>query len=234
MSKTPAAENILVVEDEKDVRDLLAENLRREGYQVGTARTGRDALSAVRRKRPDLVLLDLMLPDVDGIEVCKQLKYNADTRAIPVVILTAKAEESDVVLGLGVGAEDYIEKPFRMRELIARVKTALRRMNPLIETKERRRVEFGPVVVDLDRHEVLIAGKPVRTTPTELKVIHLLVSQPGIVHSRDEIIAQCSPGDGKVKEHLVDVYIQLLRRKLGPHRAYIQTIRGVGYRLAAP
>jgi DNA-binding response OmpR family regulator len=234
MSKTAVAESILVVEDEKDVRDLLAENLRREGYQVGTARSGRDALSAVRRKRPDLVLLDLMLPDLDGIEVCKQLKYNAETRGIPVVILTAKVEESDVVLGLGVGAEDYIEKPFRMRELIARVKTALRRVNPLIDAKPVRRAEFGPISVDLERHEALVSGKTIKTTPTELKVLHLLVSQPGIVHSRDEIIAECSPGDGKVKEHLVDVYIQLLRRKLGPHRGYIQTIRGVGYRLAAP
>lgn len=227
-------EAILVVEDEKDVRDLLAENFRREGYQVATARSGRDALSAVKRKRPDLVLLDLMLPDVDGIEVCKQLKYNPDTRAIPVVILTAKSEESDVVLGLGVGAEDYIEKPFRMRELIARVKTALRRMNPLVEEAAGRRAEMGPIVVDLDRHEVLIAGKRVKTTPTEIKVLHLLVSQPGIVHSREEIIDRCSPGDGSVKEHLVDVYVQLLRRKLGPHRDYIQTIRGIGYRFAAP
>lgn len=234
MSKATSAESILVVEDEKDVRELLAENLRREGYQVGTARSGRDALSAVRRKRPDLVLLDLMLPDLDGIEVCKQLKYNAETRKIPVVILTAKVEESDVVLGLGVGAEDYIEKPFRMRELIARVKTALRRMNPLVAEKEERRAQIGPIVVDLDRHEVLISGKPVKTTPTEIKVLHLLVSQPGIVHSREEIIERCSPGDGSVKEHLVDVYVQLLRRKLGAHRGYIQTIRGVGYRLSAP
>lgn len=234
MTKSPAAESILVVEDEKDVRDLLAENLRREGYQVGTARSGRDALAAVRRKRPDLVLLDLMLPDLDGIEVCKQLKYNAETRGIPVVILTAKAEESDVVLGLGVGAEDYIEKPFRMRELIARLKTALRRVNPVLEVKEGRRAEFGPIVVDLDRHEASVSGKRFQTTPTEIKVLHLLVSQPGIVHSRDEIIAECSPGDGRVKDHLVDVYIQLLRRKLGTHRAYIQTIRGVGYRLSAP
>lgn len=232
--KTTATESVLVVEDEKDVRDLLAENLRREGYQVGTARSGRDALASVRRKRPDLVLLDLMLPDLDGIEVCKHLKYNAETRKIPVVMLTAKVEESDVVLGLGVGAEDYIEKPFRMRELIARVKTALRRLNPLLVAREGRRVEFGPVVVDLDRHEAFISGKPIKTTPTELKVLHLLVSEPGIVHSRDEIISECSPGDGKVKDHLVDVYIQLLRRKLGAHRGYIQTIRGVGYRLSAP
>lgn len=232
MSKS--AESILVVEDEKDVRDLLAENFRREGYQVATARSGRDALAAVKKKRPDLVLLDLMLPDVDGIEVCKQLKYNAETRGIPVVILTAKSEESDVVLGLGVGAEDYIEKPFRMRELIARVKTALRRLNPLMDVAEGRRAELGPIVVDLDRHEVRVAGKSVKTTPTEIKVLHLLVSQPGIVHSREEIIERCSPGDGNVKEHLVDVYVQLLRRKLGAYRDYIQTIRGVGYRLAAP
>lgn len=234
MSRTTGTESILVVEDEKDVRDLLVENFRREGYQVGTARSGREALSCVRRRRPDLVLLDLMLPDIDGIEVCKQLKYNAETRAIPVVILTAKAEESDVVLGLGVGAEDYIEKPFRVRELIARVKTALRRLNPLVEMSDHRRAECGPISVDLDRHEALVSGKPVRTTPTELKVLHLLVSQPGIVHSRDEIIARCSPGDGTVKEHLVDVYVQLLRRKLGAHRGYIQTIRGVGYRLSPP
>lgn len=234
LGKSSSAESILVVEDEKDVRELLAENLRREGYQVGTARSGRDALAAVRRKRPDLVLLDLMLPDMDGIEVCKQLKYNAETRRIPVVMLTAKVEESDVVLGLGVGAEDYIEKPFRMRELVARVKTALRRLNPLVEQSEARRAEFGPILVDLDRHEVRIAGKSVKTTPTEIKVLHLLVSQPGIVHSREEIIDRCSPGDGSVKEHLVDVYVQLLRRKLGPHRGYIQTIRGIGYRLSPP
>ena len=121
-----------------------------------------------------------------------------------------------------------------MRELIARLKTALRRVNPVLEEKEGRRAEFGPIVVDLDRHEASVSGKRFQTTPTEIKVLHLLVSQPGIVHSRDEIIAECSPGDGRVKDHLVDVYIQLLRRKLGTHRAYIQTIRGVGYRLSAP
>jgi DNA-binding response OmpR family regulator len=223
---------ILVIEDEKDVSDLLVENLRREGYRVVAARSGADGLEQVRAHPPDLILLDLMLPDGDGIEICRQLKWSEKTRYIPVVIVSAKCEDSDVVLGLGLGAEDYIEKPFRMRVLIARVKAVLRRTRPTAGQVERRRVECGPITVDLDQHEAAVSGKAIKVTPMELKVLHLLASQPGTVTSRAQIIRECSPGDGQVDDHIVDVYIQLLRRKLGRHRDLIQTIRGIGYRMA--
>ena len=226
---------ILVVEDERDVRELLSENLQREGFQVVAVGSGREAVQLVRRQRPELVLLDVMLPDLDGIEVCRSLKWDAETRQIPVVMVTAKAEESDVVLGLGVGADDYVCKPFRIRELVARIRTALRRLTQQPgPAPERRRVEHGPIVVDLDRHEAFIAGKSVRMRPMELRILHLLVGEPGVVHRRADIIKECSPGDEPPDDHIVDVYVQLLRRKLGPHRDIIQTVRGVGYRLAAP
>jgi len=226
---------ILVVEDERDVRELLTENLKREGFHVLASSTGREAVEIARKERPELVVLDVMLPDLDGIEVCRELKWDAETRQIPVVMVTAKGEESDVVLGLGVGADDYVCKPFRMRELLARIRTALRRLTASAEpAPDRRRVEHGPVVVDLDRHEALIGGKSVRMRPMELRILHLLVAEPGVVHRRAEIIRECSPGEQRPDDHIVDVYVQLLRRKLGPHRDLIQTVRGVGYRLAAP
>jgi len=220
---------ILVIEDEKQVLDLVAKNLTREGFDVFTSRTGGDGLRFIRESRPDLIILDVMLPDVDGLELCRQLKWNPETRALPVVMVTAKAEESDIVLGLGIGADDYIPKPFRLKELIARVKAVLRRAYVLGASGDERRLKTASLMIDLDRHLVLVKGESIRLTPTEIRLLHFLASSPGVVLSREQLIT-CVGQDPTITGRIIDVHIQAIRRKLGKYRDMIDTIRGVGYR----
>jgi DNA-binding response OmpR family regulator len=226
-------EQIAVIEDEGDILEMIAYNLAREGYKVVSARDGEGGLELVRQEAPDLVLLDLMLPKLDGIEVCRQLKHDPLTRGIPIVMVTAKGEESDIVLGLGVGADDYIPKPFSPKELLARVRAVLRR-GPLKEERNAgERLVRGNVIVDASRHEVLVDGVSVEFTATEFRLLHMLASHPGRVFTRDHIISRVIGEDALVIDRNIDVHVRSVRKKLGAYRELIETIRGVGYRFHA-
>ena len=222
-------EKILVVDDEEDILELLKFNLSREGYEVSCAASGEEALSQVRSKTPDLMVLDLMLPGIDGLEVAKSLKEDPETKNIPIVMLTAKGEEADIVTGLELGADDYITKPFSPRILLARVRAVLRRKTkePLDETSVLR---FHDLEIHPGRHEVFVNGTPIPLTFTEFGILSYLVRRPGWVFTRSQIVDAVRGQDYFVTDRSVDVQIVGLRKKLGPAGKYIETIRGVGYR----
>jgi len=222
--------SIVVIEDESDILEVLKYNLEREGYRVKTCRDGESGLRVVRETNPDLVLLDLMLPSVDGIEVCRRLREDAVTRSLPVIMLTAKGEESDIVLGLGVGADDYIIKPFSTSELTARIRAVLRRTRQSTEESGRDRIERGGLVIDIARHQVTADGERVSFTATELRLLHFLASHPGRVFTRDLLLGRAIGEHAYVGDRNIDVHIRAIRKKLGPYRELIETIRGVGYR----
>ncbi len=222
--------SILLVEDERDLLELLKYNLDREGYAVRTAETGEEALKQVRSDPPDLILLDLMLPAMDGLEVCRSLKSRDATADVPVIMLTAKGEESDIVRGLELGADDYVTKPFSPRVLMARIQAVLRRAEAMTVPGPTRVHEAGRVHVDLDRHEASADGQAVDLTATEFKLLTLLVSKPGRVFTRQQIIESIHEGFAAVTDRSVDVQVVALRRKLGHAGKSIETIRGVGYR----
>lgn len=225
-----AKANILVIEDEEDILELVRYNLAKEGYEVICATTGEEGLVVARSKLPTLVVLDLMLPGVDGLEVCRLLKTDPKTRDIPIVILTARSEEADIVAGLELGADDYITKPFSPRVLVARVRAVLRRSRkePVPETAT---VRIHDLVIHPGRHEVLVEGEPVELTYTEFGILHFLARHPGWVFTRSQIVDAVRGDDYPVTDRSVDVQIVGLRKKLGPHGRYIETVRGVGYRL---
>jgi len=223
-------EKILVVEDEADLREVLSYNLTRDGYRVVTAETGTDGLKKARKDAPDLVLLDLMLPDVDGVEVCRRLKKDPLTATLPIIMVTAKGEEADVVLGLGVGADDYVPKPFSPRTLLARVKAVLRRGPQREEGELARRIVRGPLTIDADRHEARLAGELVRFTATEFRLLHFLALHPGRVFTRDQLMRRVMGEDVILVDRNVDVHVRAVRAKLGEHRELVETVRGVGYR----
>jgi len=224
---------ILIVEDDADIRELLQYSLAREGNDVVVAADGRAALVAARRMLPDLVLLDLMLPGTDGLEVCRQLRGERATAGAAIIMVTAKGEESDVVLGLGLGADDYVLKPFKTNELVARVKAVLRRTREdLRRPDERRALVHGPLRIDPERHKVTADGEEVPLTATEFRILHYLASRPGRVFTRDQILTASMGQDSMVLERNIDVHVRSIRRKLGPHRDLIETVRAIGYRCA--
>ncbi|MCE9592563.1 MAG: response regulator [Planctomycetes bacterium] len=225
-------EHIVVIEDEPDILEVVQYNLTREGYKVTTSQSGDDGLARVRRENPDLVLLDLMLPGIDGIEVCRRLQSDPVTATIPVIMVTAKGEESDVVTGLTLGADDYITKPFSPKELVARVKAVLRR-GPMKDTRGggERLVRSG-LVVDSGKHAVTIDGKSVTMTATEMRLLHFLAAHPGRVFGRDQLLSRVIGEHAVVIDRNIDVHVGSLRKKLGPYRDMIETVRGVGYRFA--
>lgn len=222
-------ERILVVDDEEDILELIRYNLAREGYEVVTVLTGEDALEATRSQQPDLIVLDLMLPGMDGLDVCKALRRHQKTADIPIVMVTAKGEEPDIVAGLELGADDYIAKPFSPRVLVARVRAVLRRRGkePPAEDDVLR---VHDLVIHPGRHEVLRGGKPVELTNSEFRILHFLARRPGWVFTRYQIIDAVHGDDYPVTDRSVDVQIASVRRKLGRAGSYIQTVRGVGYR----
>ena len=224
-----AREKILVVDDEEDILELLRFNLSRDGYRVVCASSGEQGLKLARSEMPDLIVLDLMLPGVDGLEVTRHLKDDPKTKAIPVTMLTAKGEESDIVTGLELGADDYITKPFSPRVLLARVKAVLRGRSqlPLDETSALR---VHDLVIDSGRHEVLVSGLPVKLTLTEFGVLDFLARRPGWVFTRSQIVDGVKGQDYFVTDRSVDVQIVGLRKKLGSAGRYVETIRGIGYR----
>lgn len=224
-----AGETIMIVEDEEPIRRLLQYNLEREGYKVLSASDGRLGLAMAQTARPSAVVLDLMLPGLDGLEVCRELKRRAETSRIPVLMLTAKGEESDVVTGLEVGAADYVTKPFSVKVVIARLRALLRRQHEAPDVAAQV-VRIRDLVIDPTRHELLIKGKPVELTFTEFRLLHLLARQPGRVFTREQIVDAVRGEDYPVTDRAVDVQVVGLRRKLGTRGDYIETVRGVGYR----
>jgi two-component system phosphate regulon response regulator PhoB len=224
-----AKPRILIVEDDEDILELVKYNLLKEGYEVVTRTCGEDALRTIRNDPPALVLLDLMLPGMDGLEVCRILKNDPNTSGISVIMLTARGEEADIVTGLEVGADDYITKPFSPRVLVARVKSALRRQatSALDETAT---IQIEDFVIHPGRHEVLVKGEPVKLTFTEFQILHLLARRPGWAFSRYQIVNAVRGEASIVTDRSVDVQIVGLRKKLGPYADYIETLRNVGYR----
>ncbi|MCR9248511.1 MAG: response regulator transcription factor [bacterium] len=224
---------ILVIEDEPDILEVMQYNLEREGHKVVACRDGEQGLSRIRTDNPDVVILDLMLPGMDGVEVCRQVKSDPVTRAIPIIMVTAKSEESDIVLGLGIGADDYITKPFSPRELVARVKVVLRR-GPLREDSGgvNDRVVRGSLTIDLGRHEARVDDRALPLTPTEMRLLHFLASHPGRVFPRAHLLSRVIGEDAVVTDRNIDVHVRALRQKLGEHQSLIETVRGVGYRFA--
>jgi two-component system alkaline phosphatase synthesis response regulator PhoP len=223
-----AKANILVVDDEEDILELVKLNLSRDGYEVLTCETGEQALVIARSKLPNLVILDLMLPGIDGLEVCKKLKKDPKTEHIPIIMLTAKGEESDIITGLELGADDYVTKPFSGKVLVARVRTILRRTAQ--PAGEKGTIKIHDLIIDPARHQVLIKNKAVELTLTEFNILYTLARRPGFVFKRYQIVDSIHGDDYLVTDRAVDVQIVSLRKKLGPCGKYIETIRGVGYR----
>jgi two-component system phosphate regulon response regulator PhoB len=223
-------ESILVVDDEADILELVSFNLIREGYRVLSAQTGEAGLDLARSEIPDLIVLDLMLPGMDGLEVTRQLRVDTGTRDIPIVMLTAKGEEADIVAGLELGADDYITKPFSTRVLVARVKAVLRRKKADASSIEDAAIKIHDLVIHPGRHEVLVNGEPVKLTFTEFGILHFLAKRPGWVFTRSQIVDAVRGEHYFVTDRSVDVQVVGLRKKLGEAGEYIETVRGVGYR----
>ena len=223
-----SATKVVVIEDEPDILELIEYNLRREGFKVATATSGRAGLSAIGREKPDIVLLDLLLPGLDGLDVCRRLRAVDATRDLPVIMVTARGEESDVVLGLGVGADDYIHKPFSPRELIARIRAVLRR-GRMREQDPDRGIVRGPLTIDPVKHRIDIEGRRLPFTPTEFRLLHFLASSPGRVFTRTQLVDRAIGDRAVVIDRNIDVHVRAVRKKLGSHRDLIETVRGIGY-----
>jgi two-component system alkaline phosphatase synthesis response regulator PhoP len=223
------SENILVVDDEEDILELVEYNLSKEGYETSCVASGEEALKLARTRPPDLIVLDLMLPGLDGLSVCRVLKGDPKTRAIPIVMLTAKGNEADIVAGLELGAEDYITKPFSPKVLVARVRAVLRR-NAAEPTDHESPVRRHYLTIHPGRHEVLVKGDPIELTATEFRILHYLARRPGWVFTRSQIIEEIHGEDSLITDRSVDVQIAGLRKKLGTAGEYVETVRGVGYR----
>jgi phosphate regulon transcriptional regulator PhoB len=219
---------ILVIDDEKDLIELVRYNLEKDGFDVIAATDGQSGLEVVKKHRPDLVVLDLMMPGMDGLQICKQLRSDPRMGRIPVIMLTAKATEADRIVGLELGADDYITKPFSPREVVARVKAVLRRSSPAAE--QRQEIRVGDLNIDLGGHEVSFKGQRVSLTATEFRILEFLAARPGRVFSRDEIIDAALGNETAVFDRTVDVHITAIRRKLGSGAEYIETVRGFGYK----
>ncbi|MFM1902306.1 MAG: DNA-binding response regulator [Planctomycetota bacterium] len=224
---------ILVVDDEDDLLELVRYNLTKEGYEVACVGSGEEALTAARRDPPDLIVLDLMLPAVDGLEVCRRLKADARTRDLPIIMLTAKSEERDMIAGLDRGADDYIAKPFSPRVLTARIKALLRRQDAHKEAEAEITIDVHELSIHPGRHEVTLAGQPLELTYTEFALLQFLAKRPGWAYTRTQIVDAVKGEDYPVTERSVDVQVAGLRKKLGAFGSYIETVRGVGYRFRA-
>ncbi|HEY3098440.1 MAG TPA: response regulator transcription factor [Methylomirabilota bacterium] len=238
--KTAAARQqqgrVLVVEDERDVADLIRYNLTKEGYEVVVAPTGSDALKQAREVHPDLVLLDIMVPQLNGWEVCRRLKQDAETKNIPVIMVTGRVEEGDKVLGFEMGADDYVTKPFSPRELVARIRAVARR-GRAGDVEKKAHVKIGDLEIDRYRFEIRMKGRPVELTPKEFELLAILAGAPGRVFGREELLDAVWGRDGFVEPRTVDVHVARLRAKFTTAKLPapgIETVRGVGYRFREP
>ncbi len=229
-----ASENlkVLIVEDEADIQQLLSFHFQQAGYRVEVCSNGAEGLKKARERKPDLIVLDLMLPGMDGFEVCRVLKSAAETRAVPVIMLTAKGEEIDKVVGFELGADDYLTKPFSPRELLLRAKAVLRRTQKTEGGEESQQIRFGELLLDLSRHKVWLAGKEVELTAIEFKLLRYLLETKGRVQTRDTLLDKVWGYDAYVTTRTVDTHVKRLREKLGKFENYIETVRGIGYRFA--
>jgi two-component system phosphate regulon response regulator PhoB len=223
---------ILVVEDEEDILELIRYTLEKEGYLVTVAMSGEDAVRLARVNNFDIILLDLMLPQIDGLEVCKLFKRDSKTENIPIMMLTAKSSESDIITGLELGADDYMTKPFSPKVLVARIRTVLRRHVSEASQNDSDVIKLNKIRIHPGRHEILIDGVRIDLTYTEFKILQMLARRPGWVFSRQQIVDSVCGDDNTVTERAVDVHILGLRRKMGDMGKYIETVRGVGYKFA--
>ncbi len=225
--------SILVIDDEEDIRELLEYNLTKEGFRVYTQPDGSNGLKMIRERRPDLIILDLMLPGLDGLDVCRIVKNDKDLNHIPIVMLTAKGEEEDVITGLELGADDYITKPFSMYILIARIKAIFRRMESRnTESTNLSPIVVGPVIIDTQKYQVLVNKNEIKLTPTEFNILKLLALNEGKVLTRKQLLGNIQGNSVDfVTERTIDVHLTSLRKKLGSEGWMIETVRGVGYRL---
>lgn len=221
-------EKILVVDDEQDLVKLVRFNLEKDGYKVISAFNGEDALFLARKERPALIILDLMLPGIDGLEVCKKLKADQELTNIAIIMLTAKGEESDITVGLKLGADDYVTKPFSPKELLARIQAVLRRTKISSSTKDY--IEIDDLIINMHKHEVTIKNEIIPLTLTEFKILHQLASKPGRVFTRDQLLDAISGSETFVVDRTIDVHIASLRKKLSAFANRIITIRGIGYK----
>lgn len=222
---------ILVVDDEPDVTDLVAYHLRAKGFTVETLTDPNASISTARSFLPDLVILDVMMPDLNGIQICRMLRADAKLKRVPVIFLTAKAEEGDRIQGLEIGADDYICKPFSTKELLLRVQSILRRISAG-EANAPRQIAVGGILLDVDRHEARVHGEKIELTATEFKLLHLLMQRRGRVQSREHLLINVWQYETEIETRTVDTHVRRLREKLGPEADWIETIRGVGYRMA--
>ena len=224
-----AKENVLIIEDEEDILELINYNLNREGYQTVTSKTGEEGYHKAKTDLPDLIILDLMLPGMDGLEICKLLKNDSKTQHIPVIMLTAKSEESDIITGLEIGADDYITKPFSPKVLVARMRALFRRKTAR-EITNQETIQIHEIVINPGRFEVTVNSEPVDLTLTEFQLLHVLAKRPGWVFTRDQLINNIRGEDSFITDRSIDVQVVGLRKKLGNAGKYIQTVRGIGYR----
>jgi len=228
-----AATKILIIEDEPDILELVQYNLEKNGYHVYTAADGEDGVIEAKKIKPDAVILDLMLPGIDGLEVCRRLRQAEETKLVPIIMLTAKSEESDIVVGLELGADDYVTKPFSPRELLSRIRAVLRRCQVPTETAGQALVNVGPIQINHERHEAFYNGAPIPLTLTEFKLLSALLHKPGRVFTRDQLLEKINGGDTYVIDRNIDVHIRAIRKKLGDDAELIRTVRGVGYKCHA-
>ena len=222
-------QSVLVVEDEEDIMEVIRFNLEKEGYEVNQALSGEKALQVIENNLPSLVLLDLMLPGINGLDLCRIFKQNDRTKAIPVIMLTAKSEDADIVAGLEMGAEDYITKPFSPRVLVARVRTIFRRRESGVKD-DSSVIQVEGMQIHPGRHEVTMGENVVDLTPSEFRILHYLARRPGWVYSRDQIIDAIRGHGYVVTDRAIDVQVVGLRKKLGDYGKLIETVRGIGYR----
>ena len=225
-----ARKKILIVEDEKDIQELLKYHLEKEGYEILQVFDGEDGLELAQRELPDLIILDVMLPSLDGMEICRYLRADERTQIIPVIILTAKSEESDVIVGLKLGADDYVTKPFSPKVLVARVHAIFRRSeaNGVVVTVRK----HSSLVIDITRHKMIYKNQEIDFTPIEFNILEFLSRHPGRVFSRDQIMDGAWKEGKFIVDRAVDVHVQTIRKKLGEGASLIETVRGIGYRFA--
>ena len=226
---------ILVADDEKDIVDLIAYNLEQEGFTVSKAFDGRKAWEMVQADKPDLVILDLMMPEMPGMEVCRMIRRQAETSAIPIIMLTAKSDPVDKILGLEIGADDYITKPFHVRELIARIRAVLRRLERRPDDDLLEAFDFRGLHVDFKSYQVTVNGQPVELSSREFKLLQFFIGHPGRVYSRDQLLDRVWGDEAFVEPRTVDVHISRLRGAIEPDKEtprYVLTVRGIGYKFA--
>lgn len=222
---------ILIVEDDPDIRELVRQNITNEGWQVSEASDGRSALEQIRKSRPDLIVLDLMLPEMSGKEVCRMAKTDPETKSIPIIIVTAKGEEVDRIIGFELGADDYVAKPFSPRELVLRIRAIFKRMEQKLEDTCERGFRGNQLEVDFEKRLVRYRGKTVILTKVEFDLLRTLLKRPGWVFSRDDLMSLVLGIDAEIESRTIDMHISRLREKLGGFGKFIETLRGVGYRL---